>query len=164
MSLRIYSARMPCRFYNILTSGSITTPKRFFTCSCTLRAKATISVPVAPPRLIITSACRGVRRNPRFQCHSGLSYSLKYLSSNESVPYRSSLPLDVYKRQAIHALAVLADTVEGMLCARCGLSAGYDERGSFQRHGVGEEPFTLLPGSNSRGKLMYLQRSPPMHG
>ena len=22
-----------------------------------------------------------------------------------------------------------------------GLSAGYDERGSFQRHGVGEEPF-----------------------
>lgn len=24
---------------------------------------------------------------------------------------------------------------------RCGLSAGYDERGSFQRHGVGEEPF-----------------------
>ena len=25
--------------------------------------------------------------------------------------------------------------------SRCGLSAGYDERGSFQRHGVGEEPF-----------------------
>ena len=25
--------------------------------------------------------------------------------------------------------------------SRRGLSAGYDERGSFQRHGVGEEPF-----------------------